>query len=34
MYIGRTDAKAKASILWQLHTKSQLLGKDPDYGTD
>ena len=34
MFIGRTDAEAKDSILWPLHTKSQLLGKDPDYVTD
>ena len=28
--IGRTDAKAEASILWPLHAKSWLIGKDSD----
>ena len=31
---GRTDAKAKASILWLPDVKSQLIGKDPDSGKD
>ena len=31
---GRTDAKAKASILWLPDVKSQLIGKDPDAGKD
>ena len=34
MFIGRTDAKAEASILWSLDAKSQLIGKDPDAGKD
>ena len=31
IFIGRTDAKAEAPILWP---KSQLIGKDPDAGKD
>ena len=34
IFIGRTDAKAEASILWPLHTKSRLIGKDLDAGKD
>ena len=34
MFIGRTDAEAETSILWPLHVKSQLTGKDPDAGRD
>ena len=34
IFIGRTDAEAKASILWPLDVKSQLIGKDPDAGKD
>ena len=34
IFIGRTDAKAEASILWPLHTKSWLIGKDLDAGKD
>ena len=30
--IGRTDAEAKAPILWPPDAKSQLIGKDPDAG--
>ena len=30
----RTDAKAKAPILWPHHAKSWLIGKDPDAGRD
>ena len=33
-FIGRTDAEADAPILWPLDTKSQLLAKDSDAGTD
>ena len=29
MFIGRTDAKAEAPILWPPVSKSQLIGKDP-----
>ena len=32
--IGRTDAKAEASILWPPDVKSQLIGRDPDNGKD
>ena len=31
---GRTDAKAETPILWPPHTKSWLIGKDPDAGRD
>ena len=31
---GRTDAKAETPILWLLHVKSWLIGKDPDAGSD
>ena len=34
MFIGRTDAKAEAPILWPPDTKSWLIGKDPDAGKD
>ena len=32
--IGRTDAKAEASILWPPDVKSRFIGKDPDAGKD
>ena len=34
MFIGRTDAKAETPILWPLHAKSYLIGKDSDTGRD
>ena len=34
VFIGRTDAKAEAPILWPPHVKSWLIGKDPDVGRD
>ena len=34
VFIGRTDAEAETPILWPLHEKSQLIGKDPDAGRD
>ena len=34
MFIGGTDAKAEAPILWPPDAKSQLIGKDPDAGKD
>ena len=34
MFIGRTDAKAETPILWPLHAKGWLIGKDPDAGRD
>ena len=34
IFIGRTDAEAEAPILWLPDSKSQLIGKDSDAGTD
>ena len=34
IFIGRTDAEAKAPILWPLDAKNQLIGKDPDARKD
>ena len=34
IFIGRTEADAKASILWPPDAKSHLIGKDPDAGKD
>ena len=34
IFIGRTDAKAEAPILWSPDAKSWLIGKDPDAGKD
>ena len=34
IFIGRTDAKAEALILWPPDTKSRLTGKDTDGGKD
>ena len=34
IFIGRTDAEAETPILWPLHAKSWLIGKDPDAGKD
>ena len=34
VFIGRTDAEAETPILWPLHAKSWLIGKDPDAGKD
>ena len=34
MFIGRTDAKAEALILWSPDVKGQLIAKDPDAGKD
>ena len=34
IFIGRTDAEAKASILWPPDVKNWLVGKDPDAGKD
>ena len=30
IFIGKTDAKSEAPILWPPDAKSQLIGKDPD----
>ena len=32
VFIGRTDAKAETPILWSLHEKSWLIGKDSNAG--
>ena len=34
IFIGRTDAKAEAPVLWPPNVKSWLFGKDPDAGKD
>ena len=34
MFIGRTDAEAKALKLWPPDAKSGLIGKDPHAGKD
>ena len=34
IFIGRTDAEAKALIPWPPDAKGQLIGKDPDAGRD
>ena len=34
VFIGRTDAEAETLILWPPDTKSWLIGKDSDAGTD
>ena len=34
IFIGRTDAKAEAPILWPHDVKTWLLQKDPDAGKD
>ena len=32
--IGKTDAEAETPILWLLHAKSWVIGKDPYAGRD
>ena len=34
IFIGRTDAKAEAPILWPPAVRNRLIGKDPDAGKD
>ena len=34
IFIGRTDAKVEASILWPPDARNWLIGKDPDAGKD
>ena len=34
VFIGRTDAEAETSVLWQPHVKSWLIGKDRDAGKE
>ena len=34
IFMGRTDAEAKAPILWPPDSKNWLIGKDPDAGKD
>ena len=33
-FIGRTDVEAETPLLWPPDAKSQLIGKEPDAGTD
>ena len=33
-FFGRNDAKAETPVLWSLHLKSRLIGKDSDAGRD
>jgi len=33
-FFGRNDAEAETPVLWPPHTKSWLIGKDPDAGRD
>ena len=33
-FFGRTDAKAETPVLWPLHAKSWLIGRDSDAGRD
>ena len=34
IFIGKSDAEAKALILWPPGANNQLIGKDPDAGKD
>ena len=34
VFFGRTDAKVETPILWPLHAKSWLIGKDSDAGRE
>ena len=34
IFIGKSDAEAKAPVLWPPDAKSQLIGKDLDAGKD
>ena len=34
VFFGRNDAKAETLVLWPLHAKSSLIGKDSDAGRD
>ena len=34
VYIGRPNAEAEAPVLWPPHSKSRLIGKDPDAGRE
>ena len=34
VFFGRSDAKAETPVLWLLHVKSWLIGKDSDAGKD
>ena len=34
VFFGRNDAKAETPILWPLHAKTWLIGKDADAGRD
>ena len=34
VFIGRTDVEDETPVFWPPDVKSQLIGKDPDAGTD
>ena len=34
IFIGTTDAEAEVPLLWPSHTKSLIVGRDPDAGKD
>ena len=34
VFFGRTDGEAETPVLWSPHSKSRLIGKDPDAGRD
>ena len=34
MFIGSSGAEAEVPLLWPLHAKSRLIGKDPDARKD
>ena len=34
VFIGRTDVQAETPVLWPLHEKCWLIGKDSDAGRD
>ena len=34
MFMRKTDAEARAPVIWTPDVNSQLLGKDPDAGKD
>ena len=34
VFFGRNDAEAETPVLWPLHVKSSLIGKDSDAGRE
>ena len=34
MFFGKTDVEAETPVLWPLHIKSWVIGKDSDAGRD